>query len=133
MVEISPEALDHTLVQFIRDHSVRAMLERVCLNIGLAMPSNLTKAAITAQRHLRMAELLATDEKLVSRREKLGEGNRLLSEAARRAIKESAQPSEIDPTTGKPDLDLVKRLVASFPYLMFDDPKRGLDKGLLFS
>jgi hypothetical protein len=111
------------------------MLERVCLNIGIPMPSNLTKAARTAQRHRRMAELLATDEELVRRREKLGEGDMLLTAAARRAIKESARASELVSGTDEPNPYLVKRLAGSFPYLMFDDPnpKRGLDKGLLFS
>jgi hypothetical protein len=79
-----------------------------------------------------MAQLLADHPELVRRREKLGEGNRLLSEAARRAIKEDAQPSEID-AEGEPHPKIVKRFVAAFPYLMLDkDAKRGWGKGLWF-
>jgi hypothetical protein len=137
MAQISPEVFDRVLAEYARGHGFQAMLARVCLDSGFPMPPSLTSAALAAQRHLRMAQLLTTDEELVYRREKLSEGNRLLSAAARRALAERGsehgiRPSEIVPGTDEPNPDLIKRLVAGFPYLMFDDPKRGLDKGLLF-
>jgi hypothetical protein len=134
MEPISLYEFNLAVARCARGHGVRVMLEHACQIVGipLPLPRSLEIAAIAAQRHLRMAQLLATDPELVRRREKLGEGNRLLSEAARRAIKEDAQPSEID-ATGKPHPKLVKRLAGSFPYFMFNkDAKRGWNEGLWF-
>jgi hypothetical protein len=132
MREVPPEErqLVEALDCYVRKFGIRQTMVRACRRFNLPVPAALMTAARDAQRHRRMVDVLKTDPDLLYRQGKLGE-RRLLSEAARRAIKEDAQPSELDPD-GEPDAEIVKRLVGKFPYFRWDDRKRSFDKGLWF-
>jgi hypothetical protein len=122
--------LCQVLERYANEHGVEATLAQVhaCLRTWQERQRRGRPMIDDQERLALMARHLVEDADLIGRRRQ-GDGNKLLAEAARRALRELPAANDLD-KAGEATSSAVRRVVRKFPFFSFDDPKRGFDRGL---